>query len=136
MPSSYGTYLATTTWRQVLLAAKGVGRGLTPRLRRTPWLAVNELISRTAPLQTYLQLRNVPAPAPAAGRRLFVNALYQYGSERSTHSGGDGHHTVLSWAELDAGFGFGNSPVLLARTRPSALIAADRERRTGTARGR
>ncbi|MER5868380.1 molybdopterin-dependent oxidoreductase [Streptomyces sp. NPDC002044] len=27
-------------------------------------------------------------------------------------SGGDGHHTVLSWAELDADFG--NSPVLLA----------------------
>ncbi|MEV8317873.1 molybdopterin-dependent oxidoreductase [Streptomyces sp. NPDC059900] len=27
-------------------------------------------------------------------------------------SGGDGHHTVLSWAEIDADFG--NSPVLLA----------------------
>lgn len=27
-------------------------------------------------------------------------------------SGGDGHHTVLSWAELDADFG--NNPVLLA----------------------
>ncbi|MFG2876270.1 molybdopterin-dependent oxidoreductase [Streptomyces sp. NPDC048337] len=27
-------------------------------------------------------------------------------------SGGDGHHSVLSWAELDADFG--NSPVLLA----------------------
>ncbi|MFG2439676.1 hypothetical protein [Streptomyces sp. NPDC048508] len=85
MPS-YGTFLATTTWRQILLAAKGVGRDLTPWLRRTPWLAVNELISRTAPLQAYLQLKDVPAPAPAAGRRLFVNALYQYGSERSAHS--------------------------------------------------
>ena len=27
-------------------------------------------------------------------------------------SGGDGHHTVLSWAEIDADFG--NSPILLA----------------------
>nr|WP_261992724.1 molybdopterin-dependent oxidoreductase [Streptomyces sp. adm13(2018)] len=29
-----------------------------------------------------------------------------------TVNGGDGHHTVLSWAELDADFG--NAPVLLA----------------------
>ncbi|MCB8907422.1 MULTISPECIES: molybdopterin-dependent oxidoreductase [unclassified Streptomyces] len=29
-----------------------------------------------------------------------------------TVSGGDGHHTVLSWAEIDADFG--NAPVLLA----------------------
>ncbi|MFF7113497.1 hypothetical protein ACFY91_14485 [Streptomyces albogriseolus] len=96
MPS-YGTYLATTTWRQVLLAAKGVGRDLTPWLSRTPWLAVNELISRTAPLQAYLQLKDVPAPAPAAGRRLFVNALYQYGSERSAHSA-FGYHLGMTMA--------------------------------------
>ncbi|MFE2324759.1 hypothetical protein ACFXD5_12705 [Streptomyces sp. NPDC059385] len=42
----YGNYLVSTTWRQVLLAAKGVGRDLTPWLRRTPWLTINELVSR------------------------------------------------------------------------------------------
>ncbi|GGV72689.1 hypothetical protein GCM10010294_33930 [Streptomyces griseoloalbus] len=112
MPS-YGTYLATTTWRQVLLAAKGVGRDLTPWLSRTPWLAVNELISRTAPLQAYLQLKDVPAPAPAAGRRLFVNALYQYGSERSAHSA-FGYHLGMTMAHwLCAGMaGLGEVPPL------------------------
>jgi hypothetical protein len=93
----YGTYLATTTWRQILLAAKSVGRDLTPWLCRTPWLAVNELISRIAPLHAYLQLKDVPAPAHAAGRRLFVNALYQYGSERSAHSA-FGYHLGMTMA--------------------------------------
>ncbi|MEU5808485.1 molybdopterin-dependent oxidoreductase [Streptomyces sp. NPDC047718] len=38
-------------------------------------------------------------------------------------SGGDGHHTVLSWAEVDADFG--DSPVLLAtRLDGTALDAA------------
>ncbi|WP_405716339.1 hypothetical protein OG264_38550 (plasmid) [Streptomyces xanthophaeus] len=115
MPA-YGTYLATTTWRQVLLAAKGVGRDLTPWLRRTPWLAVNELISRTAPLQAYLQLKDVPAPAPAAGRRLFVNALYQHGSERSAHSA-FGYHLGMTMAHwLCAGMaGLGSTWHLEAR---------------------
>ncbi|MGW6418378.1 gamma-glutamyltransferase [Streptomyces sp. NPDC055055] len=115
MPS-YGTYLATTTWRQVLLAATGVGRDLTPWLRHTPWLAVNELISRIAPLHSYLQLKDVPAPAPAAGRRLFVNALYQYGSERSAHSA-FGYHLGMTMAHwLCAGMaGLGSTWHLEAR---------------------
>ncbi|MFJ3205077.1 hypothetical protein [Streptomyces sp. NPDC086989] len=93
----YGNYLASTTWRQVLLAAKGVGRDLTPWLRRTPWLAVNELVSRVAPLQAYLRLKDVAAPGHAAGRRLFVNALYQYGSERSAHAA-FGYHLGMTMA--------------------------------------
>ncbi|MFF8510618.1 molybdopterin-dependent oxidoreductase [Streptomyces sp. NPDC015492] len=35
-------------------------------------------------------------------------------------SGGDGHHTVLSWAELDADFG--NAPVLLATRMDDAEL--------------
>ncbi|MFE6783024.1 molybdopterin-dependent oxidoreductase [Streptomyces sp. NPDC057680] len=37
-------------------------------------------------------------------------------------SGGDGHHTVLSWAEIDADFG--NAPVLLATRMDGADLDA------------
>ncbi|MER5964983.1 molybdopterin-dependent oxidoreductase [Streptomyces sp. NPDC002057] len=37
-------------------------------------------------------------------------------------SGGDGHHTVLSWAEIDADFG--NAPVLLATRMDDAGLEA------------
>ncbi|MFJ5845431.1 gamma-glutamyltransferase [Streptomyces sp. NPDC092903] len=95
-----GVYLATTTWRQILQAATGVGRDLAPWLRKTPWLAVNEFIARVAPLQAYLCMKDVPGPEHAAGRRLFVSAVYQHGTERSAHSA-FGYHlgmTMAQWA--------------------------------------
>lgn len=95
-----GFYLATTTWRQILQAATGVGRDLAPWLRKTPWLAVNEFIARVAPLQAYLCMKDVPGPEYAAGRRLFVSAVYQHGTERSAHSA-FGYHlgmTMAQWA--------------------------------------
>lgn len=95
-----GLYLATTTWRQILQAATGVGRDLAPWLRKTPWLAVNEFIARVAPLQAYLCMKKVPGPGHAAGRRLFVSAVYQHGTERSAHSA-FGYHlgmTMAQWA--------------------------------------
>lgn len=99
LPSD-GFYLATTTWRQILQAATGVGRDLAPWLRKTPWLAVNEFIARVAPLQAYLCMKDVPGPEYAAGRRLFVSAVYQHGTERSAHTA-FGYHlgmTMAQWA--------------------------------------
>ncbi|MFF6834665.1 hypothetical protein ACFY84_22745 [Streptomyces sp. NPDC012438] len=95
-----GFYLVTTAWRQILQAATGVGRDLAPWLRKTPWLAVNEFIARVAPLQAYLYMKDVSGPDHAAGRRLFVSAVYQHGTERSAHSA-FGYHlgmTMAQWA--------------------------------------
>ncbi|MFI0168048.1 hypothetical protein [Streptomyces sp. NPDC017095] len=75
-----GEFLATTTWRQLVTAATSVGRDLAPWLRKTPAFAVNELIARVAPLQAYLTLKDFKAPSGAAGRRLFVNAVYRHGT--------------------------------------------------------
>lgn len=95
-----GDYLASTTWRQILHAAKDVGRDLAPWLRKTPWLAVNEFIARVAPLQAYLCMKDVPGPPAAAGRRLFVSAIYQHGTERSAHAAFAYHlgMTMAQWA--------------------------------------
>ncbi|MFI9783102.1 hypothetical protein ACIHEI_06245 [Kitasatospora sp. NPDC051984] len=93
-----GEYLATTTWRQLVTAAAGAGRDLAPWLRKTPAFAVNELIARVAPLQAYLSLKDVPAPAAAAGRRLFVNAVYRHGTERSAHAA-FGYHLGMTMAQ-------------------------------------
>lgn len=93
-----GLYLATTTWRQILQAATSVGRDLAPWLRKTPWLAVNEFIARVAPLQAYLCMKEVPGPEYAAGRGLFVSAVYQHGTERSAHSA-FGYHLGMTMAQ-------------------------------------
>lgn len=93
-----GEYLATTTWRQLVTAAAGAGRDLAPWLRKTPAFAVNELIARVAPLQAYLSLKDVPAPLAAAGRRLFVNAVYRHGTERSAHAA-FGYHLGMTMAQ-------------------------------------
>ncbi|MER6364783.1 hypothetical protein [Kitasatospora sp. NPDC001527] len=93
-----GEYLATTTWRQLVTAAAGAGRDLAPWLRKTPAFAVNELIARVAPLQAYLSLKDVPAPTAAAGRRLFVNAVYRHGTERSAHAA-FGYHLGMTMAQ-------------------------------------
>ncbi|MFJ6620713.1 hypothetical protein ACIQOW_24450 [Kitasatospora sp. NPDC091335] len=94
-----GEYLVTTTWRQLVDAATSVGRDLTPWLRRTPSLAVNELVARVSPLHAYLSLRDFPVPAgKGAGRRLFVSAVYRHGTERSAHSA-FGYHLGMTMAQ-------------------------------------
>ncbi|WP_225448280.1 hypothetical protein [Streptacidiphilus sp. P02-A3a] len=93
-----GEYLVTTTWRQLVTAATSAGRDLAPWLRRTPAFAVNELIARVAPLQAYLSLKDVTAPDGAAGRRLFVNAVYRHGTERSAHAA-FGYHLGMTMAQ-------------------------------------
>lgn len=115
-------YLVTTTWRQILHSATSVGRDLSPWLRKTPALAVNELIARTAPLQAYLCLKKVPAPAHGGGRRLFVSAVYQHGTERSAHAA-FGYHLGMTMAEwLTVGMaGLGASSHLEAGGVPAFL---------------
>ncbi|MFG2260267.1 hypothetical protein [Streptomyces mirabilis] len=93
-----GEYLATTTWRQLVTAATSAGRDLAPWLRKTPAFAVNELIARVAPLQAYLTLKDFKAPAGAAERRLFVNAVYRHGTERSAHAA-FGYHLGMTMAQ-------------------------------------
>ncbi|WP_406406172.1 hypothetical protein [Streptomyces sp. NBC_01643] len=94
-----GWYLATTTWRQIVKAATEVGRDIEPWLALTPNLAISELVSRISPLHAYLCLRKVKAPAPtAAGRRLFVNAVYRHGTERSAQSA-FGYHFGMTMAQ-------------------------------------
>jgi hypothetical protein len=94
-----GWYLATTTWRQVIKAATGVGRDIDPWIALTPNLAINDLVSRISPLHAYLCLKEVKAPTPgAAGRRLFVNAVYRYGTERSAQSA-FGYHLGMTMAQ-------------------------------------
>ncbi len=100
-----GEYLATTTWRQLVMAATGAGRDLAPWLRQTPHFAVNELVARVSPLQAYLSLRDVPAPEGGAGRRLFVSPVYRHGTERSAHAA-FGYHLGMTMAQwLTVGMG-------------------------------
>jgi len=93
-----GEYLVTTTWRQLVTAATSVGRDLAPWLRKTPALAVNELIARISPLHAYLSLKDVNVPTGAAGRRLFVNTIYRHGTERSAHAA-FGYHLGMTMAQ-------------------------------------
>ncbi|GFE16339.1 hypothetical protein Sgleb_43860 [Streptomyces glebosus] len=94
-----GWYLATTTWRQIVKAATEVGRDIEPWLALTPNLAISELVSRISPLHAYLCLRKVEAPtSTAAGRRLFANAVYRHGTERSAQSA-FGYHFGMTMAQ-------------------------------------
>ncbi|MFF0047819.1 hypothetical protein [Streptomyces sp. NPDC005498] len=94
-----GWYLATTSWRQILKAATEVGRDLDPWLALTPHLAISELVARISPLHAYLCLKDVKTPtAGAAGRRLFVNAIYRHGTERSAQSA-FGYHLGMTMAQ-------------------------------------
>lgn len=85
-PAANGWYLPTTTWREILKAATEVGRDITPNLLRTPQLARGELVARVAPLYAYLGTHSVDAKHSlpgSKGRRLTVNPVYEYGTERS-----------------------------------------------------
>lgn len=85
-PEKNGWYLPTTTWREILKAATEVGRDITPNLLRLPQLASSELVARVAPLYAYLGTHTVDTKHTLAGnsrRRLTVNPVYEYGTERS-----------------------------------------------------
>lgn len=85
-PAKNGWYLPTTTWREILKAATEVGRDITPNLLRVPQLASSELVARVAPLYAYLGTHTVDTKhtlAGSKGRRLTVNPVYEYGTERS-----------------------------------------------------
>ncbi|WP_405543274.1 gamma-glutamyltransferase [Streptomyces goshikiensis] len=85
-PAKNGWYLPTTTWREILEAATEVGRDITPNLLRMPQLASSELVARVAPLYAYLGMHSVDTKHPlpgSMGRRLTVNPVYEYGTERS-----------------------------------------------------
>lgn len=88
-PEHDGWYLPTTTWREILKAATEVGRDATPNLLHVPQLAHAELVARVAPLYAYIGMHDfVPkkpkTPLPGStGRRLTVNAVYEYATEQS-----------------------------------------------------
>ncbi|WP_145825880.1 gamma-glutamyltransferase [Streptomyces sp. T12] len=82
-PSSNGWYLPTTTWRNILQAAVGVGRDISPWLNR-PHYAMREIGARIAPLNAYLDLHEGRhLHEYNAGRRLTANVVLEQGTEAS-----------------------------------------------------
>ncbi len=85
-PASDGWYAPTSTWREIIKAATEVGRDVTSKLQQVPQLAQAELVARIAPLYAYLGLHDVTPKYPlpqSAGRRLTLNAICEYGTERT-----------------------------------------------------
>jgi hypothetical protein len=88
-PEHDGWYLPTTTWREILKAATEVGRDVTPNLLQVPQLAHSELVARVAPLYAYIGIHRFVPKRPkkplkgSTGRRLTVNAVYEYATEKS-----------------------------------------------------
>ncbi|NJQ03305.1 gamma-glutamyltransferase [Streptomyces sp. PLAI1-29] len=85
-PAGDGWYAPTTTWREIIKAATEVGRDVTPNLQQVPQLARGELVARVSPLYAYLGLHDVTPKHPlphSVGRRLTLNAVYEYGTERT-----------------------------------------------------
>lgn len=81
-----GWYSTTTTWRDIIKAATEVGRDVTPHLLNQPQYAHRELAARVAPLYAYLGALDFRPlyPVPGAiGRRLTLNPVYAYGTERT-----------------------------------------------------
>ncbi|MEV4751670.1 hypothetical protein AB0K21_35390 [Streptosporangium sp. NPDC049248] len=85
-PATGGWYVSTTTWREIIKAAVEVGRDVTPHLQNQPRYAHGELVARVAPLYAYLGMHPVMPQFPVRGtkgRRLTLNPVYAYGTERS-----------------------------------------------------
>lgn len=85
-PAADGWYAPTTTWREIIKAATEVGRDVTPHLQNQPRYAHGELVARVSPLYAYLGAHPVEPrhPVPGSkGRRLTLNPVYEYGTERS-----------------------------------------------------
>ncbi|MBB4919167.1 gamma-glutamyltransferase [Streptosporangium saharense] len=79
-PATDGWYVSTTTWREIIKAAIEVGRDVTPHLQNQPRYAHGELVARVSPLYAYLGMHPVRG---TKGRRLTLNPVYAYGTERS-----------------------------------------------------
>lgn len=100
-PASDGWYAPTTTWREIIKAATEVGRDVTPHLLQVPQLAQGELVARVSPLYAYLGLHDITPKHPlphSAGRRLTLNAVYQYATER-TAKNAVGYRLGMTMAE-------------------------------------
>ncbi|MFF5108109.1 hypothetical protein [Streptosporangium sp. NPDC000509] len=85
-PTTDGWYVSTTTWREIIKAAVEVGRDVTPHLQNQPRYAHGELVARVSPLYAYLGAHPVVPQYPVRGtkgRRLTLNPVYAYGTERS-----------------------------------------------------
>ncbi|WP_199565842.1 hypothetical protein [Spongiactinospora rosea] len=85
-PATDGWYVSTTTWREIIKAAIEVGRDVTPHLQNQPQYAHGELVARVSPLYAYLGMHPVKPQHPVrgtAGRRLTLNPVYAYSTERS-----------------------------------------------------
>src|SRR5690606_3987802 len=85
-PATNGWYITTTTWREIIKAAVEVGRDVTPHLQNQPQYAHGELVARVSPLYAYLGMHSVTSQHPVpgtTGRRLTLNPVYAYGTERS-----------------------------------------------------
>ncbi|MGW6536086.1 gamma-glutamyltransferase [Streptomyces sp. NPDC055051] len=88
-PKEDGWYAPTTTWREIIKAATEVGRDITPHLQNQPRYAHGELVARVAPLYAYLgahPFKHQPPVPGATGRRLTLNPVYAYGTERTAKS--------------------------------------------------
>ncbi|MGC5240879.1 MULTISPECIES: gamma-glutamyltransferase [Streptomyces] len=88
-PATNGWYAPTTTWREIIKAATEVGRDVTPHLQNQPRYAHGELVARVSPLYAYLGAHPVEPrhPVPGSkGRRLTLNPVYEYGTERSAQN--------------------------------------------------
>jgi hypothetical protein len=94
-----GTYLVTTTWRDIIDAAVTVGRDPFPWLGRMPALAWSELIARSSPLMAYLRRSpNAKASLGSSGYLLEPNAVYYHGTERTARAA-FGYRVGMTMAE-------------------------------------
>ncbi len=97
----HGWYLVTTTWREILKHAAGVGRDVTPWIVTVPHLAFQELLARITPLQAYLTTECIPEgdqPPGSTGRRLVPSVVHTHGAERSAR-GAFGYRLGMTMAQ-------------------------------------
>ncbi|MFD7054330.1 gamma-glutamyltransferase [Streptomyces mirabilis] len=97
----HGWYLVTTTWREILKHAAGVGRDATPWIVTVPQLAFQELLARITPLQAYLTIEGIPEDDQqpgSTGRRLVPSVVHTHGAERSAR-GAFGYRLGMTMAQ-------------------------------------
>ncbi|MCA2182150.1 hypothetical protein LDL08_38920 [Nonomuraea glycinis] len=102
-PATGGWYVPTATWREIIKAAIEVGRDVTPHLQNQPRYAHGELVARVSPLYAYLGMHPVQPQHPVlgtTGRRLTLNPVYAYGTERSAKNAASYRlgMTMTEWA--------------------------------------
>ncbi|MFD8077706.1 gamma-glutamyltransferase [Streptomyces sp. NPDC059718] len=97
----HGWYLVTTTWREILKHAAGVGRDVTPWIVTLPQLAFQELLAGITPLQAYLTIEVIPEDEQqlgSTGRRLVPSVVHTHGAERSA-KGAFGYRLGMTMAQ-------------------------------------